>query len=108
MKSILFTNRLAPAIAAVALSLGAFQAAATAGEDAAENNVANEAAFQSGCGGCHGSDAILRWGEARPDFDDRQAFLDDFLQRHYPPSLDDRARIIDHIEAVIADAEDNS
>jgi hypothetical protein len=60
-----------------------------------------EAAFRARCGACHGPRDIKRWGRQRRDAAARQAWLDQFLRRHYPPPEAERASIIAHIESVI-------
>jgi cytochrome c5 len=55
------------------------------------------ASFEARCGACHSERDIVYWVAQRPDADDRAAWLDGVLQRHYPPPEDERAMIIDHI-----------
>jgi cytochrome c553 len=62
----------------------------------------DEAAFKARCGACHGERDIAHWARERPDASARRAWLDRFLQRHYPPPQAERGRIIEHIETVIA------
>lgn len=61
-----------------------------------------EAAFKARCGECHGPRDIQFWGRQRPDAVARQAWLDQFLRRHYPPSEAERAIIIGYIQKRIA------
>jgi hypothetical protein len=61
------------------------------------------ALFDAQCANCHGARDITWWAEQYPDEDERRAWLDRFLQRHYPPSEEERALIVEHIEAVIAE-----
>jgi len=66
--------------------------------------VASEAqeVFQQRCADCHSPREILRWARKGATPDERRAWMDSFLQKHYPPSDSERALIIDHIEATIA------
>ena len=68
---------------------------------AAENE--GEALYGAQCADCHGARDIAWWADQYPDAQERRDWLDRFLQRHYPPADDERALIIEHIEAVIAD-----
>jgi hypothetical protein len=61
-----------------------------------------EAAFKARCGDCHGVRDIRHWGAQRADPAVREAWLDRFLRRHYPPSEAERALIVRHIQEVIA------
>lgn len=58
--------------------------------------------FAAQCADCHGDRDIAFWARQYPDEDDRRAWLDRFLQRHYPPPEEQRALIIDYIEEVVA------
>lgn len=69
---------------------------------AAANAEQAEAAFKARCGECHGPRDILYWGRQRADAAARQAWLDQFLRRHYPPPEAERAVIINYIQATIA------
>jgi mono/diheme cytochrome c family protein len=63
------------------------------------------AAFDAHCAACHGPGEFPHWAARRPDPEERQAWLDDFLQRHYPPPEEDRARVIEHIERSLAEGQ---
>ena len=58
-----------------------------------------EALFQAQCGDCHGARDIAYWTRQRPDAAEREAWLDQFLESHYPPPEDDKQAIIDYIVA---------
>lgn len=58
-----------------------------------------ETAFQAQCGECHGVRDIAYWTRQRPDAAEREAWLDRFLKRHYPPPEDEKQAIIDYILA---------
>jgi cytochrome c5 len=58
-----------------------------------------ETLFQAQCGDCHGARDIAYWARQRPDVIEREAWLDRFLERHYPPPEDDKQAIIDYILA---------
>ncbi len=83
-------------IAAVALT-AAFLSMPTSGH-AKEN----EAAFKARCSECHGPRDIQYWGRQRADAAARQAWLDQFLRKHYPPSETERGLIITYIQSTIA------
>jgi mono/diheme cytochrome c family protein len=68
---------------------------------AAANAEQAEAAFKARCGECHGPRDIQYWGRQRADAAARQAWLDQFLRRHYPPPEVERAAIISYIQATI-------
>lgn len=61
-----------------------------------------EDAFKARCGECHGARDIQHWGRQRADAAARQAWLEQFLRRHYPPPESERAPIISHIQSTIA------
>lgn len=63
-----------------------------------------EAAFKARCGECHGPRDIQYWGRQRADPAARQAWLDQFLRKHYPPSEIERGLIITYIQSTIAGA----
>jgi mono/diheme cytochrome c family protein len=86
------TAGLVPAAAAMALL------AAHASEASAQPKEA-EAAFKARCAECHGPRDIQHWGRQRPDAAAREAWLDQFLRRHYPPPEAERALIVAHIQA---------
>jgi mono/diheme cytochrome c family protein len=58
-----------------------------------------ETLFQAQCGDCHGARDIAYWTRQRPDATEREAWLDRFLERHYPPPEDEKQAIIDYILA---------
>jgi cytochrome c553 len=89
-------RRVAAALAAVLLA-----AVAPAGIAAADEA---EAAFKARCAECHGPHDIRQWGRQHPDVAAREAWLDQFLRRHYPPPEAERALIVRHILARLADA----
>jgi hypothetical protein len=60
-------------------------------------------AFAAHCGECHGPREFPVWAERQPDAAERRAWLDDFLQRHYPPPDEERALVIEHIERSLAE-----
>lgn len=62
----------------IALTALLFPTAVTAAEDP-------EAAFKARCGECHGPRDIQYWSRQRANAAARQAWLDQFLRRHYPP-----------------------
>jgi hypothetical protein len=94
--------RLRRAVLAVLAAAGLAAQAPAAAEDAV---AAGEQVFARDCASCHDQAEIAWWGEKHPEPDDRRAFFDAFLQRHFPPAPDDRARVIEYLEHVIA-AED--
>ncbi len=61
-----------------------------------------EVAFKARCGDCHRPRDIQDWGRQRADATARQAWLDQFLRRHYPPPDAERVLIINHIQSTIA------
>jgi mono/diheme cytochrome c family protein len=61
-----------------------------------------ETAFKARCGQCHGPRDIQYWGRQRADAAARQAWLDQFLRKHYPPSEAERGLIITYIQSTIA------
>lgn len=61
-----------------------------------------EALFEAQCAACHGPTDIAFWAQQHPQAEDRQVWLDGLLRRHYPPAEQERARIIEYIEHVIA------
>jgi mono/diheme cytochrome c family protein len=76
-------------------------------EVAAENQVASEGQllFEAQCAGCHGTSDIGNWAARHPDRDQRVAWLNEFLQRHFPPGEQERPLIIEYIENSIASSE---
>jgi mono/diheme cytochrome c family protein len=64
---------------------------------------AEAAAFQAHCASCHGPAEFPQWAARRPDPEDRRAWLEGLLQRHFPPPEEQRALVIDHIERQLAD-----
>lgn len=61
-----------------------------------------EVAFKARCSECHGPRDIQHWGRQRSDAAARQAWLDQFLRRHYPPSDAERGLIIGYIQATVS------
>lgn len=61
-----------------------------------------EAAFKARCGDCHGARDIQAWGRQYRDAAERQAWLDQFLRRHFPPPEAERPLIVGYIQSVIA------
>ncbi len=86
------TSRLG-AIGCLAIALGLFLP---------QPSHAAETAFKARCGDCHGVRDIRHWGTQRADATAREAWLDRFLRRHYPPSEAERALIVRHIQEVIS------
>lgn len=100
MKSLSYRKRAhpkqaVPLAAAVALALGLLFPASVQAEDGA-------ALFEKRCADCHGPRDIAHWTRQNPDTEQRKAWMNRFLERHYPPPEDERAAIIEHIEDVIA------
>lgn len=62
-----------------------------------------ESAFKARCGNCHGPRDIQFWGRQRAEAAARQAWLEQFLRKHYPPPEGERAPIIDYIQSTIAE-----
>ena len=58
-----------------------------------------ETLFRAQCGDCHGARDIAYWTRQRPDAAEHEAWLDQFLERHYPPPEDEKQAIIDYILA---------
>jgi mono/diheme cytochrome c family protein len=61
-----------------------------------------EAAFKARCGDCHGPRDIAHWGRERPDAAKREAWLMQFLRKHYPPPEAERRPIVSYIQSAIA------
>jgi hypothetical protein len=61
-----------------------------------------EAAFKARCSECHGQRDIVKWGRQRVDAAARQAWLEQVLRKHHPPTEAERVLIISHIQSVIA------
>jgi mono/diheme cytochrome c family protein len=81
-------------VAALCVALAGLAVSAAGADD-------GEAAFKARCSECHGPRDILHWGRQRSDAAARQAWLDQFLRRHYPPSDAERSLIIGYIQATI-------
>lgn len=69
----------------------------------ADADTDGDALFAAQCADCHGARDVASWAEQYPEAAARRDWLDRFLTRHFPPAEDERALIIDHIEAVIAE-----
>jgi mono/diheme cytochrome c family protein len=89
--------------AACAVAFAATRPAPEAASEGVSDPSAAAAAFEAHCAACHGQGDFPGWAARRPDPAERRAWLDDFLQRHYPPPADERALVIDHIERSIAE-----
>ena len=83
-------------IVAIAFMTG-FPLMTTAG-----NAQETEAAFKARCGDCHRPRDIQDWGRQRADAAARQAWLEQFLRKHYPSSETERGLIITYIQSTIA------
>jgi mono/diheme cytochrome c family protein len=81
-------------------------AAAGCGGSGNANEDDGQALFNAQCADCHGPRDIARWAARYPDAEERRAWLDRLLQRHYPPAEAERPLIIEHIEQLIAEADD--
>jgi mono/diheme cytochrome c family protein len=92
---------LSRALAVAALVATVPTAAACEG---AENGDDGRALFEAQCADCHGARDIADWAALYPDAKERRAWMDGLLQRHYPPSKEERPLIVDHIEKVIEQA----
>ncbi|MFN3350495.1 hypothetical protein [Pseudorhodoplanes sp.] len=62
-----------------------------------------ESAYQARCARCHGPSDIQNWGRQRRDPVSRQAWLEEFLKLHYPPSEAERPLVIEYIQKQIAE-----
>jgi mono/diheme cytochrome c family protein len=74
------------------------------GSDNAHEND-GQALFNAQCADCHGPRDIAHWAERYPDAEERRAWMERLLERHYPPAEAERAPIIEHIERVVAEAD---
>ena len=73
---------------------------------ASEQAVAQgRALFEAKCAGCHGASEIAGWGARHPEPDARVAWLNEVLQRHYPPGEQARPLIIEYIEGAISSSD---
>jgi cytochrome c5 len=72
---------------------------------AAPDPGASAAAFEAHCSACHGPAEFPHWASRRPDAEERRAWFNDFLQRHYPPPEEDRPLVIEHIERSLAEGQ---
>ncbi len=72
---------------------------------AAADPAAASAAFEAHCAQCHGPREFPYWASIEPDPEERRAWLDRLLQRHYPPPEEERALVIEHIERTLAEGE---
>ena len=61
-----------------------------------------KAAFKTRCGECHRPRDIHYWCRQRADAAARQAWLEQFLRKHYPSSETERGLIITYIQSTIA------
>jgi len=98
MRTNLSCSRLTRFVRAIARSAGVCLTPGTGHASEAE------AAFKARCGQCHGARDIRHWGRQHADAAARQAWLDQFLRRHYPPSEAERTLIVDYIQSAIAAA----
>jgi cytochrome c5 len=71
--------------------------------DPAADPAVAAAAFETHCAQCHGRGEFGHWAALRPDPEERCAWLDRFLETHFPPPEEARPLIIDHIEQAIAE-----
>lgn len=85
-------------IAGIGASLGLLGLLIAAPAQAREG----EAEFKAHCAKCHGPRDIAYWGRQRPDAEERRAWMDKFLHKHYPPSQAARVLIVDYIETTLA------
>lgn len=73
-------------------------------EAAAPKQVISEgqALFEAQCAGCHGTSDIAGWAARHPEPDERVPWLNEVLQRHFPPGEQARPLMIQYIESAIA------
>jgi mono/diheme cytochrome c family protein len=89
---------------AAALMLGAALPVCAADDNARDNE--GQVLFNAQCADCHGPRDIAHWAERYPDAEERRAWMERLLERHYPPAEAERPLIIEHIEQLIAEADD--
>lgn len=61
--------------------------------------------FEAQCAGCHGTSDIAGWAVRHPEPDERVAWLNEALQRHFPPGGEARPLIIEYVESAIASSD---
>ena len=61
-----------------------------------------QALFEAQCAGCHEPADISGWAARHPERDERETWLNEVLQRHYPPGDQERPLVIEYIESAIA------